>query len=809
MKRKGEAQQPAGPISAVAARRSRQQARQPAPEATTVPAHTFSGDEPPSKKSKPSPRRPARRTNNSNGTTSNNPPPTRRKSPDLESSPSSPVAESAVQAELEATEETGGYDNPNEDEEEQPYNGANDIYELPPEEPVQYQDFQLSRILFGKGNVVYNTEEALCVRMKLRTTLVLIGTYDLWVKRGVVSIMGAKLHASPTSYRIYAPSTHSLPVIKSVAGMDDYAEVEIRSCSNDLYRLKHLSSLYHRIWNSKNTVTDKDPLVGCGGRSFSVMNLSSDDPLGRPLRPLHLEKKWSASIKALAKRGGRLRVLTCGPKGAGKSTFNRYLLNHLLSPPPQPDTPHTGRDGVAFLDLDPGQPEFSPMGQVYLSHLRQPNFGPPFSHPTLNDSTDGEIFRAHHIGAISPKDDPDHYSMCAMDLMDSYWKLLESHPQCPLIVNFPGWIFGQGLEIVIWLIKSLGLSDVVYMSEKGPAEVVEPLQYAANETNIPLTTLPSQPTDFVTRSSYEQRTMQIMSYFHMGRYIDNPSWSELPIYQNRPLTVNYDGPNQGILGIMVMGCRQNTDLLSEILDGSIVALVAVEDYSALGPTYLEEQSKADGFENEADDEDTPMNGDDTSDIPMPTPPAQPQQDELHPGITRTKKENLPYIFLGNGSCTPLDPKSSHSLGLAIVRSIDTASHKLELITPIPRSTLRETLEQGQKIALVIGQLDNPNWALGEEYFAAQAAERRHRKEVMRLKASGEEMDAEVREQQEKRGAMLRDRVHRAGNGPWRRMVEGRGDDRVGQRKGARVWKLRKKAVPLDSVETGTEAERGW
>jgi polynucleotide 5'-hydroxyl-kinase GRC3/NOL9 len=100
---------------------------------------------------------------------------------------------------------------------------------------------------------------------------VLIGQYDLWVKRGVVSIMGAKLHASPASYRVYAPSTHSLPVIKSVAGIDDYAELELRSCSNDLYRLKNLSSLYHRIWNSKHTVVDKNPLEGRGRRSFSVV----------------------------------------------------------------------------------------------------------------------------------------------------------------------------------------------------------------------------------------------------------------------------------------------------------------------------------------------------------------------------------------------------------------------------------------------------------------------------------------------------------------------------------------------------------
>lgn len=545
------------------------------------------------------------------------------------------------------------------------------------------------------------------------------------------------------------------------------------------------------------------------------MYKSSDDPLERHLRPLHLEKKWSSSIKALSRRGGGLRALTCGPKGAGKSTFNRYLVNHLLSPTPQPGTIQPSHDGVAFLDLDPGQPEYSPMGQVYLSHLRKPNFGPPFSHPTLDGSVDGDIIRAHHIGAVSPQSDPDHYTVCALDLMNNYWNLLQTYPKCPLVINFPGWIFGQGLEIVTWLIKSLGISDVIYMSERGPAEVVDPLQYAADEANISLTTLPSQPTDFVTRSSYQQRTMQIMSYFHLAKRIGQPSWSELPIYQNRPLTVNYDGPNQGILGVMVMGSRQNPDLLREILDGSVVAVVAVEDKSALGSTDQDEESGVDGDETAVldghashfgSDADIPMNGDGTSDVRTSTPPLQPQSSEMHPSIPRTKKENFPYLFLGNGSCTSLDPKASRCLGLAIVRSIDTEKHKLELITPIPRSTLRETLEQGQQIVLVRGQLDNPNWALSEEYFAAQAAERRHRKEMMQLKTSGKEQDPADRERQERTAAMLKDRIRKAGNGPWRTMVEG-GADTSGQQKGEKMWRLRKKAVPLDSVETGTEAER--
>jgi len=86
-------------------------------------------------------------------------------------------------------------------------------------------------------------------------------------------LMGAKLHPSPIAYRVYAPSTHSLPVIKCVSGVDGYAEVELTSChGNGIYRLKDLSPLYQRIWNSKTeTAADKVTLKDKFRRTFSVV----------------------------------------------------------------------------------------------------------------------------------------------------------------------------------------------------------------------------------------------------------------------------------------------------------------------------------------------------------------------------------------------------------------------------------------------------------------------------------------------------------------------------------------------------------
>lgn len=110
-----------------------------------------------------------------------------------------------------------------------------------------------------------------CTRL-MNQTLVLIGIYDIWVKRGVVSIMGAKLHPSPDVCRVYAPSTHSLPVIKCVSSVEGYAEIELQSCSTNLDRLKEISPLYNRIWNSGETPGDRSTFKGSCKRSFSIVS---------------------------------------------------------------------------------------------------------------------------------------------------------------------------------------------------------------------------------------------------------------------------------------------------------------------------------------------------------------------------------------------------------------------------------------------------------------------------------------------------------------------------------------------------------
>ncbi|OAL75250.1 hypothetical protein A7D00_0848 [Trichophyton violaceum] len=690
--------------------------------------------------------------------------------------------------------------------------------------PAQ-EGFILSRTTFTPDDIVYARDDALCLRLRVGESLAIIGRYDLWVKRGVVSVMGAKLYPCDRLYRVYAPSTHSLPILKSISGLNGFSEFELISVDDGLPELAKVSNLFHRIWNGSMAVSPRCMLtLSKEGASFSLMGSSVEDPFKRHIRPLHLDKKWSSMIQRLSQRDRDLNVLTCGPGGSGKSTFNRYLLNHLLSlQPEKADNKARHGDGVLFLDLDPGQPEYSPIGHVYLAHIRSPTLGPPLSHPVLCPE-DGSIIRAHHIGSSSPKDDSKHYVQCTMNLLRYYHTSMhETYSRCPLIINYPGWIFGQGLEILTRFLEALRLSDVVYMSETGPEEVAGPLKSVASQSRIPFWTLPSQPTEYATRSRGQLRQMQMLSYFHMQEsrhptnafvYEERSStsvhWSATPLCHTRAVKVNYSGSSQGILGVMIAGFPYDKEHILDLLDGAIVAVVAIEHADAFKPVPDDVESIDMLFRAEEDsgseDAAEEVEGD-TEEATLPAAAAatkrQALAERLQPHLHRTK-EDIPYLFSGNGTCAHLNPQHSHSLGLALVRGIDTSSQALELIMPIRSAAVRDALERGHQIVLVRGHLDNPDWALTEEYFAAKWAHKHLPAQLQKMQSEGRS-----RREREIYQERLKQRLYRAVRVPWVQPEKTKSGNLEKNQKTRAIWKLRRDDEAGDEDEDSGGSEREW
>lgn len=457
-------------------------------------------------------------------------------------------------------------------------------------------------------------------------------------------------------------------------------------------------------------------------------------------------------------------IMICGPKSSGKSTFAKLLTNKLLS-----------KRSIALLDLDPGQPEYSPPGQLALMHIREPNLGPPFSHPI--PGTRNKLIRAHSIGAISPSLDPSLYMACALDLFLHYRNLLSTIPLCPLIINTPGWIQGTGLEILVELISKLAPTEVIYMSQEGPDEVVSSLQEAC--TSAPVLTLPSQISEYTTRTAAHLRTMQYMSYLHLspGAEASILSWTSQPLTFLPPWQIRYSGENPGILGIMCYGEQPPQILLTDTINGSLVAVVVIEDFAAI-PGWASKTSQS-GEEPSLTTDQQPFVDEDTK-IEVFNEESLHPADISHPIIIETA-EGIPYFNPLN--TISLNPKYSRSIGVALVRGIDTKNRRIQVLTPISPSVIEEVRDAGKSIVLISGKLDTPGWAYTEEL--TQKMEK-----TIKTSTGEMEIDEETVRAEDEGRIDQKDPISVEGafkSAPWIEKLEGS----QGRGNGSRVWRVRR------------------
>jgi polynucleotide 5'-hydroxyl-kinase GRC3/NOL9 len=362
-------------------------------------------------------------------------------------------------------------------------------------------------------------------------------------------------------------------------------------------------------------------------------------------------------------------VLVCGPKGSGKSSFAKYLLNMFLT---MPRSSNELSQDVAFLDLDPGQPEYSPPGDISLMSLEEPNLGPAYTHPAFFHGPRNKVVRAHHIGNITPADDSEHYLACAKDLFARHVT------SKPLIVNSCGWTQGTGVEIIQELLRSVLFTDIVLFSNQSTKTSTRSseletavAQFRRRETSIHKLSYERR----TTRSARELRQMQTMSYFHAEDPIaSRPCWNHEPLVQQPGQTLRFRGTKPDVHGVMVYSNPVKAELLPRIINGTILALVTIEDPSLI-------------------------------------------QQANHPGAS------IPYLFHYNssGTASPLPPDKSRCLCQVLVRGIDEAVSTLQAFCPFNLASLVTAAHAaGESLVLVSGRLDTPAWAYTEEYYEAQA-----------------------------------------------------------------------------------------
>jgi hypothetical protein len=149
---------------------------------------------------------------------------------------------------------------------------------LPSKKINLYEDRKLSN--FKKGFIQTQTHTAATVKLRKSGTVCALGQYDLKVTSGEVMIDGARLNPDSPVYRVYAPATHSLPVVECISQTG--ATVRLHDAVPTMRRLKGISPLFDRIWNFRSR---PDTLVRANHpgthdhRSFSIVR-GLDDPPG-------------------------------------------------------------------------------------------------------------------------------------------------------------------------------------------------------------------------------------------------------------------------------------------------------------------------------------------------------------------------------------------------------------------------------------------------------------------------------------------------------------------------------------------------
>lgn len=523
-----------------------------------------------------------------------------------------------------------------------------------PRQP-KHPSVQLSTFKRDQSNVIRNDDDCFEFTLQENETATFVGEYQISVNSGIITVYGAVLRPNSSPQRVHAPSITALPEIQA---RQANTSISISSTNSGVRKLGKLSPLFRNIWTANSD----------SKRTFEFLGASEDDTLRRSLNPLEIDRDMDVVLRTLSAKcvseREQLRIMAIGGKSSGKSTFNRILCNHLHSWTP-------GKKCI-YLDLDPGQPEFGPPGQVSLVEVSAPITGSPFTHPASQRSPSFRLLRSHTIAATSFKDDPSHYVACAKELAS------RADRKYPLICNACGWTSGLGASILLDLFSDMAITDIVLL-EPVDADLVQSLQQASYD--VAFHRIARRPPRPSTRSPAEMRAMQTMAYFHhrLGPSGVASRFSGKPLSRTRHWNASYARPSVGITAVLSYNQSPDSEFLAETLSGSVVSLVVLEK---------------EGHSPLVADEDIEMLGD---------------VSEL---ISRTP-EDIPFIEpTDTGITSTLDPRHTHCLGLALIRGIDTETNCFQLITPMSEIEITELKDK--QVFLVRGSFDSPDWAYLED-----------------------------------------------------------------------------------------------
>lgn len=478
---------------------------------------------------------------------------------------------------------------------------------------------------------------------------------------------GSILQASTATFRLYAPANSALP---SIEALTSNAEFQLDSLGDGIQNLPYMG--VRDVWSSTGT--------GNFELSFQILGHSVEQDSKALRRPKELNSdawktilsQFSSPALTKSQSSSNPRIVVCGRRSSGVSTLARHLSNRLL-------TQQSSKGHVSLVDLDCAMPEFTPPGTISMLHMREPVFGPPFTHIVLSEQKAVRIFRMHFLGEIDSTDLSDWHLDRVNDLLALEESVRGLKDKTPVIIILPKWLedIEQQTASLIW--KMMQPTDIICMDTRHNSPHLQPWKTMAETTGCRIHQIPAQTFDRMPPLS--EHALYMQSYFHMSEASRSHSyWIDNPILAQDPVVLTYGFKTPDIGGVLLLGGNVALEDTCDALEESTVAILLVRRQQQ----HREKEAPA------SLDKDLDVDMDDTE-----------STEGKGWRVSRTE-EQIPRLLQSHGShdAFPYSAKQSHCVGLGMVTELNVVERQIRLATPLqPHVLLRRP--KGCQLALVV------------------------------------------------------------------------------------------------------------
>ena len=393
---------------------------------------------------------------------------------------------------------------------------------------------------------------------------------------------------------------------------------------------------------------------------------AEDEITGQPpglsaplLTDAQLPKSWKRCreivvSETLAQSPPSTRLLITGSQGAGKNAFARFVAKTLLYPPAE--LGFTPSKSLAMLHLDPSRGVEGLVGHVSLQVVdRNPNSN------TFDDRSSKRHERNIPVGLFGQKEDERHFTGAVAELLREFQQLSNTIPMivcCPSLEReSERGIHSHTLQSILHNVDPHHICFVHNGTQSSSIMFDAVTQMKQPNAAIwELETILDGPHVAANAADVGQ-AQALRSYFGDG----DAAWDTSTLSSRKPFAISYDD-NEGtsdVGGIFIFGDvpPNHPFMVSRLLNCSVVAI-----------TVCSELETTDMIIGDSD--------------------------------------KMPYLANRGPSCL----LRANTIGLGFVRSIDTESRLMHIVTP---DNVAKQLEStpAEHIFLVHGVARSPTWAL--------------------------------------------------------------------------------------------------